>query len=313
MAQAVRAFMTEMEFPPESEKGGHSSNAAYAGVVQALLNHAKALKLDATEVRVEPSVKQLAAICHCAPRTVQRILEKLKKHGIVTRMDRGAHLSSVYTVHKQHSRHDKDVTPKSSRGDKADTPESAVRGDTLPGSEVTRQASGVTPSPSRGDNDVVLWDKASGREASGIKPLGDTTKNVSLGSSSDELDPAPGTLGSNGDTHDDDSAPTTNATGNPKRFSLKRWCNYCNEQSKHSDGDECPHCGENISEIGDWLKAPKTDTDGKRLMEQILNTTEADRRNVYVFAPACQRRWIALTKFADEQAKVLAESEATSE
>jgi hypothetical protein len=100
-------------------------------------------------------------------------------------------------------------------------------------------------------------------------------------------------------------------------FSLKRWCPYCNEPSNGvGDGEDypdCQRCGEKIISVGgDWLKAPISDAEGKRNMEQMLqpdpNQTELERRKLFTFASPAYRRWIAMTKYADELATVLAEN-----
>jgi len=227
--------MTGMDFPvepkenepaglklkvPATNKTGPSPNIAYAGIIQALLNSAKNMRLDATEVTVAPPIKQLAAICHCAERSVQRILEKLQAHGIIERKNRGAHLSTVYVIYKytriledkkagkpyfSHSRHDKVVTP---RHDNVVTPETSVEV-TTQRSEVTTQPPEVTTTPPRGDKVVVLRDKALGREALGVNPLSTAPENVSFGSSTGAPDPAPGTHNTNGSPTTISSAPGT--------------------------------------------------------------------------------------------------------
>lgn len=94
-----------------------------------------------------------------------------------------------------------------------------------------------------------------------------------------------------------------------KQFTLKRWCPICNEPAKlggeNADlgGIECAHCGgDNIG-----LTAPMSDAKGKRWMEQLLDgSSEDDRHWHYSHASVSQRRWIAMGKFADEMAQVLA-------
>jgi hypothetical protein len=94
-------------------------------------------------------------------------------------------------------------------------------------------------------------------------------------------------------------------------FSLKRWCPYCNEPAKLGGENAdvgmitCPHCGaENLG-----LTAPRSDASGKREMEQLLDGSSVDdRAEVYKYASVSQRRWIAMTKFADEMTTVLAET-----
>jgi hypothetical protein len=93
-----------------------------------------------------------------------------------------------------------------------------------------------------------------------------------------------------------------------KRFTLKRWCSECNEPSKITDGDECPHCGENIALNGDWLTAPRSDAEGTRMMEAILNGDKPTHQEVFEYAKPNQRRWIAMGKHAPEFQKWLDET-----
>jgi hypothetical protein len=308
MAQAVRAFVVEMEFPPAPESGP-SSNPSYAGVILALLNYAKHLRLDATEVRVDPSVKQLADICHSAPRTIQRILEKLEKHGIISRTFRGAQLSAVYTIYKytvlheesgkryfSHSRHDKHVTP---RGDKHVTPEPSNRGDNYPGSEVTTQPSEVTTTPSRGDKVVVLRGKASGTNTSGVKPLGDTSENVSSVSSSDRLGSAPGT---NGNAHGETTPISSAQPLDDESF----FCPRCNEENSEPMPDRC--CTQCLRPITGGLKAPRTPEQGRIHMINVLEAMDdAARQKFYeTDLTTAEQDWIMGCGmfFADELKKV---------
>jgi len=103
----------------------------------------------------------------------------------------------------------------------------------------------------------------------------------------------------------------TNSNGDlksSKRFSLKRWCSACDEPSKITDGEDCPHCGENIAmNGGDWLTAPRSDADGKRQMECVLNSSD-DHSEVFKHASPVQQRWIAMGEFAPEFQKWLDET-----
>jgi hypothetical protein len=100
---------------------------------------------------------------------------------------------------------------------------------------------------------------------------------------------------------------TNSGGGSSKRFTLKRWCSECDEPSKITDGDECPHCGENIAMNGDWLTAPRSDADGKRQMEHVLNSSD-DHQEVFKHASPLRRRWIAMGEFAPEFQKWLDET-----
>ena len=136
MAQAVREFVTGMTFPPESEKGGHSSNTLFAGVILALLSHARNLRLGDVEVTVDPALRQIADLLHCSPRTVRRHIEALQGHGMVYRTVRKGHSSNLYTIIKhsrKHPRPDKHVpSPNTEREDKHVPSESSRERTTQP-------------------------------------------------------------------------------------------------------------------------------------------------------------------------------------
>jgi hypothetical protein len=99
MAAAIRRFVTEMAFPP-LPKSGPNHNVEYAGIIQAILSFAHGIRADVTEIKSDPSMDQIAAVCHSDRRTVERHMAKLKKHGQITVERRGGRLSNVFTVHK---------------------------------------------------------------------------------------------------------------------------------------------------------------------------------------------------------------------
>jgi hypothetical protein len=135
-----------------------------------------------------------------------------------------------------------------------------------------------------------------------LSKAGADIEDCSLVSQRDETATEPETTEPNAD-----GSPDASSNGAPKVFTRKRWCPVCNEMSKLGDVDgfECPHCGSE----NEWLTAPKSDADGIRLITQILDTSSVDdRRWQYLHASVSQRRWIAMTKHADELATVLRES-----
>ena len=140
LIQAVREFITEMDFPP-APKEGPSSNTVYSAIIQALLGHARHLRASDTEVTVTPSSQQLASVLHCSTRTVRRLIEAVQEHGMVTRIVRNGHISNSYVIHKHSNklkREDKDVHPEANN--------SRSQGGQLPLLGWTRMSySGVNP------------------------------------------------------------------------------------------------------------------------------------------------------------------------
>jgi hypothetical protein len=124
-------------------------------------------------------------------------------------------------------------------------------------------------------------------------------------------------VSSNGEPEPTDVNPAgnglvlTNSKGGSKssRFTLKRWCGECNGESKITDGDVCPHCGEDMGGGGDWLEAPRSDAEGKHAMESILDLIDlVDHGGVFKAASPLKRRWIAMGKHAPEFQKWLDET-----
>jgi DNA-binding transcriptional regulator YhcF (GntR family) len=99
MAKAIRAFVTDMQFPP-APKHGPNPNSDFAALIVAMLLHCNGLKEDAGEVTCSPSLQQLAELRHCSPNTIKRQMRRLRDFGTVTSQRRGDGLSSVYTLHK---------------------------------------------------------------------------------------------------------------------------------------------------------------------------------------------------------------------
>lgn len=141
-----------------------------------------------------------------------------------------------------------------------------------------------------------------------LSKAGAPSESSSFDSDEQELDPDVVTARANGKGLTLSSSGGDSKSSQPV-FTLKRWCGDCNEQSKGTEDEPCPHCGMDAYTGGDWLTAPRSDAEGKRMVERNLAlSTDENRRWTYLNAPACQRRWIALTKFADEMTTVLAET-----
>ena len=270
MAQAIRTFIAGMDFPseqdtkpsgsvglklsvPESDNTVES-NLPYAAVILALLTFAKDLRLDSTEVTVDPSMAQLAEICHCSGRTIRRTLEKLQKHGMVFRTIRRGHSSNVYKIVRQVRQDRGDRSPEKDRQDRGDHSESKRD---------------WTPTTKRLDThykETGHTSSVSGVKPLGVKPLDNTSENVLSCSAS-------------GTTHDGSS---THAKGSPEDNSSGDcfYCPRCNEANTVLNDDHtCTQC---LRLMEGGLKRPRTPEQGRLHMIQVLTPMgEGERQALY--------------------------------
>jgi DNA-binding transcriptional ArsR family regulator len=211
MAAAIRTFVAEMILPPKPKTGPHH-NLQYAAIIQAILSFARGVRVGATEISSDPSMEQIADICHSDRRTIERHMKVLRKHGQVTVQKRGGKLSNVFTVHKG-TKSDTTTVVASNAGDQTRQ---------LDGFDTTTPGLDTTTRSSRHDNSVFTEtqpnpmnnteleakngqnSRASLDNTSGVKPLERTTleKTTPSSFSSPSHDTKPGKETKNGDRSD---------------------------------------------------------------------------------------------------------------
>src|SRR5271154_6949788 len=95
MAKAIREFVTAMQFPPTLLHGLRTEQD-YAGLIIAMLQFANGVPEGSTTATCSPSIPQVAALLHCSPSTVKRLLKDLRDAGLMIPTPRGR-VSTIYT------------------------------------------------------------------------------------------------------------------------------------------------------------------------------------------------------------------------
>ena len=288
LPQAIREFISEMDFPPAPARGP-SSNTVYSAVIQALMGHARHLRPEDTTVTVTPSSKQLADVLHCATRTVRSHIEALEKHGIVVRQIRNGDLSNVYTIFK-HSpklkRVEQDVHPTGGGREEQDVHPPAQEKETQGGK---LDGLGWKTTPSREEQELLLRSKPFRNNASG------EASDSFLDTNSQT--PGPQHVdGENGSPTSSSYAPgevpalpIEELVGTDTVFFCPR-CGGENQSISHQH--ECRNC---LNTIKSGLQRPFTAIEGRNHMvaqlEKLLGDDEA-RRAFYRDLTPAERQWV---------------------
>src|SRR6266550_1265537 len=96
LAQAIREFVTAIEFPPCDG----DQNFKYSGLILALLQFSGHLTIESKSATCTPSLSTIASLMHCNEKTVRRQITSLEKLGLITSRRR-LRKPNVYTVWKE--------------------------------------------------------------------------------------------------------------------------------------------------------------------------------------------------------------------
>jgi len=99
LAKAAREFLAGMELPAVDQRS--DENFKLCGLISVMLMFATGLKEGADRAICSPSQSQLAELMHCSRPTIERMMRKLRKAGVLSKLNRGR-TSCIYTIHKTH-------------------------------------------------------------------------------------------------------------------------------------------------------------------------------------------------------------------